>query len=359
MICPQYITNVPYLMKCGMACGKVLTPKWQHSFNIPASNNKRAVEFFQNNRTVTYWPRYEGYIANGYIVGPGVVISPDGNAVCRDLSTSFNCAQHEHWLLNRAVVNIPLDGAYKEVHCIATLGGNSYYHWLIEEVPRIIRSIRSNPTVIYASGGLKGPLELLLRLLNYRGKLFYAKDDMLGYRFEKLHYQSLPGDSGMPDGSMISTLRRLGNLINTLEPTNQILPKKVFISRRRSRRIINEEEIYFRILMPLGFRRIFLEDVSWVNQIKIFQHADVILGIHGAGLSNVVFMRPGTKMLEIFSSKYAHWCYWHLAEHAKVEYYACISSLEENIYHGLYDGDSDFFLDSKALDIALSEFILN
>src|ERR1017187_7050040 len=42
----------------------------------------------------------------------------------------------------------------------------------------------------------------------------------------------------------------------------------------------------------------YLEGMSSVDQILLLQSAESIIGAHGAGLSNLLFCEPGTKVIE-------------------------------------------------------------
>ena len=42
--------------------------------------------------------------------------------------------------------------------------------------------------------------------------------------------------------------------------------------------------------------------MSVVEQIKLFQGAQIIVAIHGAGLVNMIFSKPGTKVVELFQA---------------------------------------------------------
>lgn len=68
------------------------------------------------------------------------------------------------------------------------------------------------------------------------------------------------------------------------EPTN------VLISRRNAvgRRISNEEELEG-ALLPLGFEVVCLEDLTFAQQVELFHRARIVVGPHGAGLTNMVF----------------------------------------------------------------------
>jgi capsular polysaccharide biosynthesis protein len=79
--------------------------------------------------------------------------------------------------------------------------------------------------------------------------------------------------------------------------------KRIYISREKAnrRRILNEEELN-PILKKFGFQRIFAEDLSLFEVAGIMRDATHIVAPHGAGLSNVVFCNPGTKVMEVFNT---------------------------------------------------------
>lgn len=49
------------------------------------------------------------------------------------------------------------------------------------------------------------------------------------------------------------------------------------------------------------------------QQVKTFRSASLVIGPHGAGLSNIVFCRPGTRIYELHSSHYINPCINRLA----------------------------------------------
>ena len=64
------------------------------------------------------------------------------------------------------------------------------------------------------------------------------------------------------------------------------------------RLIINETEVK-NFLDSCGFQSLVLGNFHFKDQIKIFKNADVIVGLHGAGFSNLCFCNPETKVIEI------------------------------------------------------------
>lgn len=79
--------------------------------------------------------------------------------------------------------------------------------------------------------------------------------------------------------------------------------RRIFISRANAskRRMVNEDEVA-RILGTSGFEHVALEDLSVLEQIEMFAEASVVIGQHGAGLTNLLYVPTGTTVIEIFSS---------------------------------------------------------
>jgi capsular polysaccharide biosynthesis protein len=94
------------------------------------------------------------------------------------------------------------------------------------------------------------------------------------------------------------------------------LPRRLFITGgdgRNTRQWLQEEEAWPE-LERRGFVRIDPGTMSVRDQIDHFAAADVIVGLHGAALTNLVLVRPGAKVLEVFAPTYVKHCYWVITE---------------------------------------------
>ena len=85
-------------------------------------------------------------------------------------------------------------------------------------------------------------------------------------------------------------------------------PKRlIYVERAHSRRPANAEFSAWRRLH--GFVDVWLEDMSLAEQIALFQQAKIILGVHGAGLTNIIHCRPGTLVVEFMPAGLNRPCY--------------------------------------------------
>lgn len=99
--------------------------------------------------------------------------------------------------------------------------------------------------------------------------------------------------------------RSYESLYSTIFPgTIDITPSlpvydRIYISRRDNRRLINEDEIHS-LLALQGFQRLYFEDFPIAQQWAFARNAKIIVGLHGAALSSVLFASPGLRLVEIF-----------------------------------------------------------
>lgn len=71
-------------------------------------------------------------------------------------------------------------------------------------------------------------------------------------------------------------------------------PTRIYLSRRGSRFVVNEDEVV-RLLQSRGFTRVFLEDLPFSQQLSTMRNAREIVAVHGAGLAWLVFKNGTTE----------------------------------------------------------------
>ncbi len=97
--------------------------------------------------------------------------------------------------------------------------------------------------------------------------------------------------------------------------------KRIFISRKdayNARRILNEDEI-FKLLQEKSFESYELSKLSVIEQIILFNNAEIIVSEQGSGLTNILFCNPETKVIEIFQALIDN-CFWWISQMLKLNY---------------------------------------
>ena len=114
-----------------------------------------------------------------------------------------------------------------------------------------------------------------------------------------------------------------------LEPARiSRFPDRLYITRRSAayRQVLNDREV-IATLEQFGFRAIDPARLPLVDQAAAFAAAKVIVAVHGAGLTNLVFAEPGTKVIEIFQPSHRQNTYWLLSNLGSLEHYHLTADL--------------------------------
>jgi len=279
-----------------------------YSFALPESDDLAITNFFAQFAQCEFPPITVSAIPGGHTYANGVVLSPDGTTLARDLSLDFTHSFESHYLLNRPIHRgQTLEG---DVLSIASWQTHSYYHWLLDELPRYLlpnlpdydqlvcsRETRAYRSAIQYLGLDQKPIVFLERVKHYKCDVLIAP--------------SYVANTGQPRPYLVKILTQA---VDPLIDSSVSYPAKIFISRQLAGlRCIIKEDILFQELETQGFVKVCLENLSWQEQINLFYHAREIISPHGAGLANLVFCAQKPLVIELFNANYMHWCFWQLA----------------------------------------------
>lgn len=128
-------------------------------------------------------------------------------------------------------------------------------------------------------------------------------------------------------------------------------------SRARMRRALNEHELA-PLLDEYGFEVYNLEEMSMAEQIQLFRHGDMVISPHGAGLSNIVYCQPNTKVIELLHDRFDQGMtsYWSLCNLFDLNYTIVMGSVPEGEV-GNYPSNSNFAICAQTLRNALEDLI--
>jgi hypothetical protein len=104
--------------------------------------------------------------------------------------------------------------------------------------------------------------------------------------------------------------------------SNASAGSRIYITRGDSsngRVLLNESKL-IQVLEHLRFQSITLSKLSLSDQIAIFSQAQIIVGVHGAGFTNLSFCAPGTRVFELTCEQYLNPIFETISDHLNLEH---------------------------------------
>ena len=168
----------------------------------------------------------------------------------------------------------------------------NYFHWLVESCSQLLAIrdyMHENSEVLSVIYRVDGPtfivhsLQLLLDGLNY--KLIPSKSE--NYSCDLLLTTVFPDYITTIDQRNLIRIRELLSArIQDSQPTHE----RIYVQRKSGgwRYVLNDDTLETALIM-LGFCVIQCENLTLDEQIQTFRSAKIIVGMHGAGLTNLMF----------------------------------------------------------------------
>ncbi|MBC9783735.1 glycosyltransferase family 61 protein [Heliobacterium chlorum] len=283
---------------------------------------------FLNEQIVDSPETFVAAIPHGRVWGTsGFVITPD-NILLSDVSSWFNAPPEANPIFREE--RLPkvhdIDGT---VAVLSTSGWWNYYHWLFDSVPRYELLRKSGIKVDYylVSHYPNSYQDVAVRKLGIpEERLIYVREAN-HYKAKRLIIPSLPGIMSRIPPWVCVYLRKTFVSKRVTDKRNR---PRLYISRAKAsgRKIVNEDDL-LKYLVPYDFRIVYLEELSFLEQVQLFSKAEIIVAPHGAGLANLVFCEPGARVLELMGPKYINVMFWGLSSLIPLEYRYLIGEGDE------------------------------
>jgi hypothetical protein len=195
-----------------------------------------------------------------------------------------------------ASVRVKSGRIHPEPRVVAPLGNViEHYHFLMETLPQVMRVLQVAPDAVFLTAETPSTFaQTLLSELGARvevierdrvlacSSVFYCE----GFPRERTH----PADMAM--------------LYDTFHVDQGRADGRVYISRAKSMRAVRDEHVLEEALRTRGFTVVYLEELTFAEQVASMAGAGVVVAPHGAGLANTVFMPPGGHVIEITSGEW-------------------------------------------------------
>lgn len=191
---------------------------------------------------------------------------------------------------------------------------NNYYHWLIDVLPKILileDEIKKNKikNILVPNYEKRYQVESL--------SCFFKKNDTNFINLSQNKFLQFDNVIFCTNNSNFEfynydLLKKFQNKILKYIKLKKIKAKydykKIYIDRfdankKKDRFLVNEKKLKNK-LKKEGFKFITLSNYSFFEQVLIFNNAKLIVGLHGAGLANILFVKKTTKIIELTNSEW-------------------------------------------------------
>ncbi len=289
--------------------------------NSPAVVGGLVLEVFAEHHRTESPSTFVGLVPEARVFGDcGAVIAPDDQLLA-DVSFEIGLRNFHHSVFTQ--FHLPRSRRVPGVSAVvAGLGRLNYFHWMFDVLPRfeLLREAGYRWDAIdhFFVGEFGASFQKeALQIFGIGMEKIISCGPATHFRCEQLLIPSMPGHSGHPPRWVCDFLRA-----TFLQPAREpSRGRRLYISRTgaRFRRVLNEDEV-IATLMREGFEVVKLEMLSVVEQAALFAGAAVVVAPHGAGLTNLVFCRPGTAVVEIFAPRSVLAPYWTLSAQVGLRY---------------------------------------
>jgi hypothetical protein len=195
------------------------------------------------------------------------------------------------------------------VAVLNTRYSHNFYHWMVDVLPRLMPLRRAGMKPDYYLVDCLTPFQQsVLAALGIDSRQLIQPHCRLLVEADQLLVPSFP---------TAACLREFGELLlRGLGADGAVeSPRRIFISRRNcgTRTLENEHQVEH-LLHAHGFETHLMEQYTLAQQARLIHEADTIVATHGAGLANLMFARPHTRVVEIVpAGRYNAWIYPHMS----------------------------------------------
>lgn len=216
------------------------------------------------------------------------------------------------------------------VFLLGARGGGNFYHWMTDILPKlaILRDAGyefTDSDRFVVSTFNKAFQKETLKACGLSAEQIVASCDSSPYFCgDLLVVPRLKNVMGLHMGGWLPQFLQ-DSLLPSKQPGSDTgaEQKRIFVSRdpaaSNGRSIGNIVELN-KIFQQCGFEIVYPERLTLTEQASCFHNASVIFAPHGAGLTNIVFCKPGTRVVEFYGAHIAP-CYWAISAIAGLKYF--------------------------------------
>ena len=196
----------------------------------------------------------------------------------------------------------------------------NYFHWMMDLIGRAVPLTEADTSVMLLPQPRNPFQQEGMPLLGIGEHPTLLLTETTRVSCDRLHFlPELSGGGFNPHGAIATVFDRVREA--AIGPAPYPQNRRIYVSRgdTKQRPLLNETAV-IDIMTAFGFEVISLTGRSFQDQARIFASASHIVAPHGAGLVNLLFCQPGTKVLELHMDAYVHWAFRRICGLRQLKY---------------------------------------
>lgn len=252
---------------------------------------------------------------------------------------------------------------FKNILYITNSNSNNFFHWTLDVLQKLefldqFRNelFNSKLKIIIPCNHIDDYIKKSLKAFNL--DFYFQKQNEIILSKRSILLPDIAQPTGNYRGEIVNKLSQRMRCYWNNKYSNKKYKNKIYISRKNSikRRLANEDEI-IPILKKNGFNILDFDDLNFEKQLTYILNCDILISVHGAGLSHMLWMKPGSKVLEIRAKNNINDnCYFALASELNHNYYYFIADKTntKKSYH-----QSDLLINKNSFELELKKILIN
>ena len=208
----------------------------------------------------------------------------------------------------------------------------NYYHWLVDTLPRLLVLRQHHPGMRLLLPQPLPPKQLpdyitrTAAIFGFTDYLPLTTRQILRAGCVVLPELTAPSLSQNPE--LMRQVRQ--ELLAALAPQPVAPTRRIYAARAATgvRKLANEAEVDA-VLHGLGFEKVYFEHLTFLEQVALMQQTTIFLGVHGAGMTNMLFLQDGARVVELLNAENGDPCYLRLASCLGLAY-VCVPCASTN-----------------------------
>lgn len=327
---------------------------------LPVNIEKNALPLFEPYTEYVISPLQVKRLKNVFVTYTGLAINKSG--LIRECHHDYPeqlhiCSQEASFHYHQASDNpdkwIDLDNEH--TYLLIHHPWYNYYHWICECILRLwlVKDKKDQLILLlpdhyehsdFITGSLE-PFEIKKKFYIPRDKSVFVKNLCMP--------QIKPICDSYHIGKLIEIRNFYLDYVRNVKKIDIHLGERIYLSRKKAARkkVVNETEVE-KVLSRYNFTVVYNEDYTFLEQISIYANAQYLVSIHGSGLTNMLFMKEGSTILEFHKAK------TNTLDRPSFVFWYQAAALDFRYFHQLCEPiteDDDYFFGDFDIDIALLE----